>query len=244
MTRPLGIGVLLALAGATPSIATAQVEVAVRGGVNITTMAIEVRGQPADGPRGLAGALEAGQERFGTTFGAAVGIQVSSALGVELGVMRAQYGFQDSREMDALEARVEFDYVDIPIVLTLRPPPGRSPLRPRLFAGGLLGIETKCMASLQGVIPGALGFPDTEVSQQGSCDDPVFENPVRIKTLGLGLLFGAGFEVRLPATALAVLVDAVYALGLSDVVEEPTIRARHRGLRVGAGLLVPLAQLR
>lgn len=125
----------------------------------------------------------------------------------------------------------ELSYLEIPLLAQVRVPLGQdSRLAPHLFAGPSVAFELDCGVSA--LIDGELVNSD--------CDAPNLQ--LERKTASVDLVFGAGVDLQ--AGPGAVLLDAIYDLGLTnlnDDREAPNDSVKVRAWMFSIGYLVRVA---
>jgi outer membrane protein with beta-barrel domain len=107
---------------------------------------------------------------------------------------------------------IELAYIEMPILLKLTPL--RRRVRPVLFAGPAPALQIGC--DFQVILP------NQPVS--ATCAEAGFS----VRDLDLGLVAGAGFEIRWPQSALAL--EARYTSGLRSILDGAEVRNRAFGL--------------
>jgi hypothetical protein len=130
------------------------------------------------------------------------------------------------------EGDIELSYLEIPLLAQARVPLGPdSRVTPHLFAGPSVAFELDCGVSL--IIDGELVNAD--------CDAPDIQ--VERRTAAVDLVFGAGIDIQ--AGPGAILLDAMYDLGLTNLNDDPeapddTIKSK--AWMVSLGYLIPVAR--
>lgn len=148
-------------------------------------------------------------------------------IGIQTGASYSRKGALDPSEGTGPEAKIELDYIEVPLLLQLNIPTGPAPVNPRLFAGGTLNFEISCNRLENGT--------ESECSL-GQVAGQDFEP----KSTDLGFLFGGGLDF--PAGPGAFTVDARFDLGLSDindVADSPT-ELKNRNFQATAGYVISL----
>lgn len=207
----------LSLAAVTPGAVSAQGwHVGLEGGVNVSDLDIE--GEDTDSETGF---------RIGGVL--RYDFAPSGLIGLQTGAAYSQKGA--SQTEGGVEATIELDYVEVPLLLAVNVPTG-SAVRPRFYAGPQLAFEASC--SLSGA--------DGSVSIDVDCDaSELQEIGFETESTDFSLLFGGGLE--LGAGPGAVTLDVRYDLGLTDInaSEGPDqAEAKNRNLQLSAGYLISL----
>jgi hypothetical protein len=150
--------------------------------------------------------------------GALTGVYLEAPLGGRLSLrpelLFALKGGQVTGEVGGGSALldIELAYIELPILLKLTPL--RRRLRPVFFAGPAPALRIGC--DLQVILP------DSTVS--ATCD----EANLGVRELDIGLVAGAGLEIRWPQSALAL--EARYTAGLRSIRDGEDVRNRAFGL--------------
>lgn len=144
-------------------------------------------------------------------------------LGFQTGLLYSQKGGEAVDGPD--RTTLETDYVELPLLLTVRVPTGDSRISPRLFAGGQLAFEGNCDLD--------------DGTRERICEDEGIET----KTTDLGLLFGGGFGWEAGPGMLTL--DARYELGLTNLNDsegffDPGLEFKNRVWQLAAGYRLSL----
>ena len=127
---------------------------------------------------------------------------------------------------------VELSYLEIPLLAQVRVPLGPdSRVAPHLFAGPSVAFELDCGVSAS--VDGGLVSAD--------CDAPDLQ--FERKTTALGLVFGAGLDIK--AGPGAILLDAMYDLGLTNLNEDPEapdVSVKNKAWMLSIGYLIPVVR--
>ncbi len=213
---------LLALFIALP--ASAQVKLGVIGGANLANL----NGKDVDGTK----FDFSGRTAFGV--GGVLEVGLSENISLRFAPMYLQKGgeFTDT-DPDLGTATFAFKagYLEAPALLKVAL--GTSSIRPYLMAGPTLGFNLS--SNLEFSVPGISAKLDAKEIT---------------KSVDLGLAFGAG--VSFPVGANSIFVEGRYALGLSDIAKDDTLKfmgedlvsgdaeVKTRGLQIMAGVSFPL----
>jgi hypothetical protein len=171
--------------------------------------------------------LSSSDTRNGIVAGLFLQIGLGEILALQPEVLYAQKGFSD--EEDGVDLTAEFDYIEIPLLLKARFG-GESSVRPALYAGPVISFESSC--SISGEEGG--------VSAEVDCDlaDLEFEDR---KTTDFGVAFGGELQFDVSESVVA-LVDARYALGLSDlasdIADAESVKTKVFSVMAGLGIKV------
>lgn len=203
MSRTLVALLSLLLAGPV----AAQTTLGVRGGVNFATL-----GGDADGVG----------TRTGLNFGAVVIFPLSGNLGLQAGAHYSQKGAEES-EGD-VTATLEFDYIDIPVLLRYGFPSSGSTSF-HLLAGPSISFNSGCN----------LSGSDGSQSASIDCDSA----DIDIASIDFGLMGGLGLDIQ-AGESLIITLDGLYNLGLSNLDDTETDSVKNRVWMIQAGLGFPL----
>lgn len=207
------LGATVALGVASPL--SAQVELALRGGITLAGLA---------GDADLTGFDES---RRGLVAGASLTLPVGQRFGIRIGGGFAQKGATGSamlEEAGEAEATTELDYVEGSVLFEATIS-GDGPVSLHFLAGPTAGYQLECkiVATIRHI---------TATSECDQRDQP------DLATWDFGVAGGAGLEVGLFA-GLRLGAEALYTLGLSRLTDDPGV-LRNRALLLQAGLVVPL----
>lgn len=198
MTRHLGLCIgLCVLAAIAPLAARAAgVDAGVKGGVNMSDLNVENTTDPED-------------SRSGMAAGAWVGLAVTNMFSIQPEALFMMKGDQGRDVVDGTEVTVtaKLDYVQVPVLAKLALAP-EATVRPTLFAGPTVGINTS-----------------SKLSAKGENEDASAEVEVNLKDdtkpIEMGVVFGGGLEFPFGDSAQSFGVEARYDLGLTNVVDNP-----------------------
>lgn len=207
------LGAAVALGVASPL--SAQVELALRGGITLAGLA---------GDADLTGFDES---RRGLVAGASLTLPVGQRFGIRIGGGFAQKGATGSamlEEVGDAEATTELDYVEGSVLFEATIS-GDGPVSLHFLAGPTAGYQLECkiVATIRHITA------TSECDQRGQPD---------LATWDFGVAGGAGLEVGLFA-GLRLGAEVLYTLGLSRLTDDPGV-LRNRALLLQAGLVVPL----
>ena len=183
----------------------AQTTLGVKGGINVSDISTNVEDLPEviDSKTGFVGGAFA-------TFG------LGSLFAVQPELLYSQKGFEASE--GELTAQLGTNYVEIPVLLKAQFQ--LAMLRPAIYAGPVLSMETGCTVSIVGV--------------SVDCDDD--EDFVDREKSEWGAVFGANLDFFLGPVML--LLDARYQLGLTNLadVEDSDEEVKNRVWQIMAGI--------
>lgn len=151
-----------------------------------------------------------------TRWGAGGVLEVGLTDNLSLVALPMYLGKGAKLEEGGFEARIELGYVEIPLLLKYSF--GAEGLRPFVAAGPSLGFREKAEAVVSG-----LGEEEREDVED------------EFKSTDFSLWLGAGLEI--PAGGARAFVEGGYALGLTEVDDEPEgVSVKTRGFQVRAGV--------
>lgn len=214
----------LTLALQPPAVAAQAVEVGVKAGAASTTVAWS--------PSPLGDGFEELERRKAATFGGYLDARVLDAVHLRAEILLSPKGFREVQS-NGENTRLEVGYVEVPILVGVRPPSLDGPVVPEVYAGGWMAWERSCTAGLEaGTV--ALDF---------DCDE-IPDEPVLRQTTDWGLAVGAALGVRL-GSRLRSTVDLRYTRALRNIDASEALDnndVRHRGLALTVGLGVRLGR--
>lgn len=165
-------------------------------------------------------------------IGAVSRLEIHQNFALQLEVWYVEKGSGASLPAESADGDFELSYLEIPLLAQVRVPLGPdSRVTPRLFAGPSVALELDCGVSL--IIDGDVVNWD--------CDAPNIE--VERKTTAVDLVFGAGIDIQ--AGPGAILLDAMYDLGLTnlnDNPEAPDDTIKSKAWLLSLGYLVPVTR--
>ncbi len=202
----------------TPARAGAQeITVGVKGGLNVASLSVD---DPEDPEHGF-------DSQTGFRVGAFIQFVFGRNFVLEPEVFYSRRGAKP-RQADA-GSQLSLDYLEIPLLLSVRPTSRESPIDPVLYAGPQVSFETNCRVT--GEEGGSFFGSD--------CDNPQLEGALETAKTDFGLVFGGGFEILF--NRLTVQLDARYNLGLSNLSESPnaadvSVKSRTWSFMAGVGM--------
>ncbi|MGB5675730.1 MAG: porin family protein [Gemmatimonadota bacterium] len=166
----------------------AQTTLGVKGGINVANISTNVEDFPdiIDSKTGFVGGAFA-------TFG------LGSLFALQPELLYSQKGFEASEGV--LSAQLGTNYIEIPVLLKAQFK--LAMLRPAIYAGPVLSLETGCTVSI------------SDVSVDCSDDEGFVDR----KTSEWGAAFGANLDFILGPVIL--ILDARYQLGLTNLADVP-----------------------
>ena len=216
-TALLAIACMLALA---PAGARAQeITLGVKGGLNFANLSVDAPDDPDFGFDSQTDFLAGAFAQFG----------IGRVFAVQPEVLYSQRG-ANSRDEDPA-AKLNLDYIEVPLLLMARLGSRESPMYPILYAGPSVAFETRC--SVTGEQDGS--------SVSLDCDDPQLDGALETTKTNFGLVFGGGFEILY--SRLTIQLDARYNLGLTnlndaDDAAEVSVKNRTWSFMLGLGIPV------
>lgn len=194
MTRHLSrcIGLCVLAAVAPLAARGAGVDAGVKGGLNVSDLNIENTTDLED-------------SRSGMAAGAWVGLPVTNMFSIQPEALFMMKGDQGRDVVDGTEVTVtaKLDYVQVPVLAKLALAPDAA-VRPTLFAGPTVGINTRSKLSAKGETPDASAEVEVDIK-----DDT--------KPVEMGVVFGGGLDFPFGDSPQSFGVEARYDLGLTNV---------------------------
>ena len=183
----------------------AQTTLGVKGGINIANVSVS----EVDLPDVL-------DSKTGFVGGAFVNLTLGSLFALQPELLYSQKGFKASE--GPLEAKLGTNYIEIPVLLKAQFK--LAMLRPAIYAGPVLSMETSCNVDVIGV--------------SVDCDED--DGFVDRKKSDWGAVFGANVDFFLGPVML--LLDARYQLGLTNLadVENADESVKNRVWQIMAGI--------
>lgn len=208
----VALGAAVALGVASP--VAAQVELALRGGVAMATLATDTDRTGFDG------------SRRGLVAGASLTLPVAQRFGIRAEGRFAQKGAtgSTSTEFGQLDATVELDYVELSALFEATVSPD-GPVSLHFLAGPAVAHQLKC----------TIVAKTQNITLSRTCDED--GNELNVASWDFGVAAGAGVEVGIFA-GLRLGAEGLYTLGLSRLTDDPE-DLRNRTLLLQAGLVVP-----
>ncbi len=199
-----------------------------RLGTAVWLLAAPLAAAVAQGPRSTVGA-ELGYSRsdlkgadatgIESRQGALTGVYLEAPLGGRMSLRpELLFALKGGRATTDLETGgtavldIELAYIEMPILLKLTPI--RRRIRPVLFAGPAPALQIGC--DLQAILPNQ--------TVSSTCD----KANVAVHEMDIGLVAGAGLEIRWPQSALAL--EARYTSGLRSILDGAEVRNRAFGV--------------
>lgn len=140
--------------------------------------------------------------------------------GIQTGATYSRKGAVDETESIDLN----FDYLEVPLLLVVSVPTDGAAVTPRLYGGGSFNFELSCDLAVED------GDGESVDCDQEGLD--VFER----KTFDFGLRFGGGVDIGVSPNA-AVTFDVGYDLGLTDISEAAASEVKNRNLFFTGGFV-------
>lgn len=135
---------------------------------------------------------------------------LSEVIGIQLEALYSRRAFGAEDPVDGVNAELRTGYLQFPALLTARIPLAGTGLRPLLYAGPMVSLESAC--DLHGTMEG--------VSASVDCDDP--EIDFDRATTDWSVLLGGGIEY--PVGAIVLGAEVRYSLGLTNLNGDPQTR--------------------
>lgn len=185
---------LLALVtAASSSIALAQgVSAGVKGGLSIVTLSGDLPGIEFD-------------SRNRVHAGGVVSVDLTQTFSIQIEGLFSQKGSDFVDPMEFGRARLELEYVEIPILAKVKIATGS--VSPYVFAGPAIAFETSCTIRSETFAEVSTGF---------DCDE--LDDPLERVSVDVGAMFGGGLEIE--AGPGVVTVDAAYNVGLRNHLDD------------------------
>lgn len=203
---PAALLILTALA-ATPATAQEMMALGFKGGFNRATV-----GATIDGTAQNTGT------RNGGHFGVSANVALSPMWQLQMDVLYVGKGFDPSDDVDA---NLDVNYVDFPVLLVaMLPPAGPRLLSARVFAGPSFSWRVICNLSEE--TSASSDFRDCELDAA--------------KVLDIGIMVGGGLKIGRGYGGLTL--DVAYDYGLTNVSSGDDSKVNNRNLLFTVGLLV------
>jgi hypothetical protein len=201
-----------ALLMSLPAVVGAQSAIGIRGGLNYASFSGDDAGD---------------FERASVyNFGAFFKTPLTDVLGVQVGAGFAQRGAELTD--DGAVQKFTLSYLEIPLLLTLSPPPvGRVGVT--FSVGPALGFNTGCNAKVTGAT-GIIGL-DTECE-----NDPI---NAEVKSFDVGAMVGLGVDINL-TESVSLVLDGFYNYGFTkfdDSGVDDDVKHRAFSLLIGLAFL-------
>ena len=130
MRIPLKTVLVTALLMTVPTVVAGQATIVLRGGLSVATLGGDNAGNV--------------DSRAALNIGGFVKLPLPGVLGMQLGAGFAMKGAEETEQ--GVEIKLDVDYIEIPILLTLSPPTTGN-VGFNFFIGPALGFKTGCNAS-------------------------------------------------------------------------------------------------
>ncbi len=209
--RALRIPVVLLIVTAfatPPALAQEMMSLGIKGGFNRATVDATI-----------AGAEQNPGYRNGGHVGLTANVAFSPMLAVQMDVLYVGKGFDPS---DEVQANLDVNYVEFPVlVVATLPPAGSRLLAARLFAGPSFSWRVTCNFS-------------EDTSDSSDFSDCQLD---AAKVLDIGAMLGAGLKIGRGYGG--VTLDVFYDYGFTNVSNSDTGKVRNRNLMFTAGFLFP-----
>ncbi len=205
--------------------------VGLRGGIGTATLS-------RDMPRLEQG--EGGGSRFGVVSGVDVGVPLSGAVDLRVGMGLAQKGGGPDTPSSVtagrafVDATTELDYLQLSALFRASADAEQGLLNVGVLAGPYMAVNHSCDIALTTLFspPGSgeyRSFSERLPSRtETSCDG---DDGANFRTADFGLAFGTAVEVRL-GDSIGLAFDVIYAIGLTGIDDDGT-RNRHLALQGG-----------
>ncbi len=185
--RSIVCAMLVTLAGGVATAVAQERQAGLKAGVNVASVVFD--NDPSGGYN---------DRRVGFLAGGFAVLPVSGSVAVQIEALFSQKGAKFSVDEEDLEATLELDYLDIPVMLRIQGPVlGGNRLH--FFGGPSLAFRTGSRSKLS---------DQSFEYAQGSIDD--IEDS--IEPFDLGVVAGAGLDI-----GRRIVVDARYSWGLSKI---------------------------
>ena len=201
----------VALLGLAAPLRAQNLQAGLAGGVTISS----VDGDDTEG-------AESRTSMFG---GGSLVWQSANAFGFEMGLLYVSKG-SDSRS-DDIEATLQMDYIEIPLLARMQLAMGTAAFRPYLAVGGSIGLNIACSATLA-----AAG-----VSLEEDCEHESFEGSLDIKEIDLGVSGAIGADMAL-GERFILSPSVRYTRGISEFVEDADVKNSAFQIGVAARLVM------
>lgn len=194
-------------------------DIGAEAGLNVSDLSVDADGESVDT-----------SAETGFRFGGILRFDFSPVVGFQTGASFSQKGATDESTGTGPEAAIEFEYLEVPVLLNVNIPTGPAPVQPRLYGGGNVSFELSCDVTASG----------DGVDASAACDDPTSGLGVDTRSADFGLLVGGGLDF--PAGPGAFAVDARYEFGLTDVADDDAdvLEIKNRNLQAVAGYTISI----
>ena len=207
--------IALASAGATAQ----EITLGVKGGLNLSNLSVNAQEDPEFSFDNHTDFLVGAFAQFG----------IGHTFAVQLEGFYSQKGGKTRNDDTA--AKLNLNYIELPLLLMARLSSRESPMYPILYVGPSVAIETRCNVTGE----------DGGVSRSVGCDDPELEGELTTTKTDFGIVFGGGFEILY--SRLTIQLDARYNLGLTNLYNaqdaaEVSLKSRTWSFMLGLGIPV------
>ncbi len=174
---------------------------------------------------------EATEAKADFRMGASLHLDLEGTVGIRVGMLYARKGFHQRFTLfgTPLELTLHHAYLELPILAEFRVPVGGTTgVTPFFAVGPVVAIKLGCDVLLRA------GGQSEDATCANDADD------VEVETSGLevGVQFGGGVTVLTGPVSL--MFEIGYNLGPTDVVDDPDVSFKHRGLLLTGGVIVPI----
>lgn len=211
--RNLLVSLAIAAGLALPSVAVAQdsppIRVGLLGGVNFATL-------KGDDDEGL-------KTRTGLLAGATLVKPFRSGFGLEIDALYSMKGAKADEDGGSLVTKV--DYLEVPVMLRYDAS-STGTVTPHFGAGVSLAYQTRCKVEASG----------GGMSASVNCSELEDEQDITFKTFDVGLVAGAGIDLKSGSTTYTI--GARYTFGLTDLTDQANLR--NRAFQLFAGVAIPI----
>jgi hypothetical protein len=208
VVRVAAVLLLVATFGAATAVAQSMASIGLQGGVNQATVSARVGGND----------LNPGY-RTGAFGGVTAGYHFSHKFALQGGALYIGKGFEPG---GSVQANLDVNYVDFPLLAIMTFPIGESLFAPRVFAGPVFSWRTTCNLATE---PGdTSGVTDCELDAAKSFD--------------FGVEVGAGIKIGKGVGGLTL--DVAYNYGITNISNVEGDKINNRTLMFAVGWLFPI----
>ena len=211
----IACSIALASAGATAQ----EITLGVKGGLNLSNLSVSAPEDP--------------EFSFDTATDFLVGAFAQFGIGHTFAVQLEGFYSQKGGKTrdDDTTAKLNLNYIEVPLLLMARLASRESPMYPILYVGPSVAFETRC--NVTGEEDGA--------SRSLDCDDPELDGELQTTKTDFGIVFGGGFEILF--SRLTIQLDARYNLGLTNLnsardAADASVKSRTWSFMLGLGIPV------
>jgi opacity protein-like surface antigen len=190
----LWVGVLALFAASlfAPPLASAQIKLGVKGGLNIA----DIGGSDAGTTETKTGFVAGGFAEF----------MIGNMFAIQPEVLYSQKGTKES--ISGGELKFKLDYIEVPVLLKINIPIEGSKVHPNVYVGPSVGFKSSCKVS------GSSGGVSADVDCDAGGTDP-------IKSTDFGLAFGGGVSFDVGGAEIGVDVRYTLGLSTIDDEADP-----------------------